>query len=259
MTSTQGSHQIRAACANDAGRIRQTNQDSYLIDLEQNLFIVSDGMGGHLAGEVASKAVVTVLPELIRRRLAGLSSASNRTVELALREVVLELSQRLRAESAGRPGLQGMGATLAMALLRPEPWTAHLAHLGDSRIYLFRDHHLTQLTEDHSIVALLLKHGEINREEARRHPARGRLSRYVGIDGDVYPDLQSIALLAGDRLLICSDGLTNMIPDDMIARLIHKNPAPSEACRKLVAAANSAGGEDNITVLLVNLSLAKKL
>ncbi len=143
-----------------------------------------------------------------------------------------------------------MGATVALAWLRETG--AHLAHLGDSRIYLFREAQLQQLTEDHSVIALLLRSGEITPEEAQTHPARGQLSRYVGMDGEVYPDVQTVQLQAGDRLLLCSDGLTNMIPNTQIAQLLQVNAEVLAACQALVHAANTAGGTDNITVLVVD-------
>ncbi len=252
-TSGRAHHSaIRAACASDVGRVRQKNEDSCLVALKQNLFIVSDGMGGHQAGEVASKAVVTILPEMIERRMAGVSSPRKRIVELTLRETILELSQRLRAQSAGQAGLKGMGATVALAWLRGPEGVAHLAHMGDSRIYLYRRGSLTQLTADHSVVALLLQHGDITPEEAREHPARGRLSRYMGMEGEVYPDVQTVRLQEGDRLLLCTDGLTGPVPDEQIAALLRANPDPEAACRTLVDAANDARGSDNITALVVN-------
>lgn len=252
-TSARAPHlPVQAACASDVGRVREKNEDSCLVALEQNLFIVSDGMGGHQAGEVASRAVVTILPEMIERRMAGTSWPRNRIVELVLRETILQLSQRLRAESAGRVGLKGMGATVALAWLRGPEWVAHLAHMGDSRIYLYRRGGLTQLTEDHSVVALLLKHGDITPEEARKHPARGQITRFVGMDGEVYPDVQTIRLQEGDRLLLCTDGLTGLVPDEQTAALLRANHDPEAACRALVAAANDAGGTDNITAVVAN-------
>jgi serine/threonine protein phosphatase PrpC len=241
---------VQAACLSDVGRVRQQNEDQCLVALEHNLFIVSDGMGGHQGGEVASKAVVTVLPPMIEQRVARIRVPSPEAMELVLRDALVELSQRLRAESAGRAGLQGMGATVAVAWLRGS--LAHLAHMGDSRIYLLREQRLMQLTEDHSVIALLLRHGEITPEEAQTHPARGRLSRYVGMEGEVYPDVQTVQLQAGDRLLLCSDGLTNMVSDRQIVQLLHVNAGAEEACQALVNAANVAGGTDNITALVVD-------
>src|SRR5260221_6961777 len=148
---------MRAACVSDVGQVRQQNEDQCLIALEHNLFIVSDGIGGHQAGEVASRAVVTVLPPMLEQRVARIHPPSAEAMELVLRDTIVELSQRLRTESAGRVGLQGLGATVALAWLRET--VAHLAHMGDSRIYLFRQEQLKQLTEDHSVIVLLLHSG----------------------------------------------------------------------------------------------------
>jgi protein phosphatase len=240
---------IQAACATDTGRVREANEDSHLLALERRMFIVSDGMGGHQAGAVASKAVVTLLPELIDRELRGARGVHDHLMEQALRDAIAQLSERLRDESAGRQGLQGMGATVALAWLRGGK--AHLAHMGDSRIYLFRGGRLRQLTEDHSVVALLLKHGEVTAQEAQHHPARGKLSRYVGIEGEVFADVSTVPLRDGDRLLLCSDGLTGMLDDDRITRTLAAQRDCQAACDALVAAANEAGGKDNITVLVV--------
>jgi protein phosphatase len=209
-------------------------------------------MGGHQAGEVASNAVVSVLPKLIQQRVKGLASGGSRGIQLALREAVLELSRRLLEESTGRADLKGMGATLALAWLPGSSRVAHLVHMGDSRIYLFRQGRLSQMTEDHSLAALLVKHGEISLEEARRHPARSRLSRYIGMEAEAYPDAQTIELQAGDRLLLCSDGLTSMLPDEQIAQILAQHPDPGLACRSLVETANRVGGEDNVTVVVGN-------
>ncbi len=241
---------LQAACLSDVGRARQSNEDRCLVDLKRNLFIVSDGMGGQQAGEIASEAVVTVLPPLLDSRMARTRTLSSKMIERVLQDVMLELSQRLRTESIKHIGLQGMGATVALAWVRAE--AVHLAHMGDSRIYLMHQDKLTLQTEDHSIVALLLRHGEITPEEVRSHPARGRLTRYIGMKDDVFPDVQTIPLQIGDRLLLCSDGLTGPVSGLQIEDLLHANPEPESACQALVEAANAAGGKDNITVLVVN-------
>ena len=241
---------LRAACLSDVGRTRQSNEDRCLVDLKRNLFIVSDGMGGQQAGGIASEAVVTVLPPLLDSRMARTRTLSNGVIESVLQDVMLELSQRLRTEGTKHIGLQGMGATVALAWVRGE--IVHLAHMGDSRIYLIHQGKLTLQTEDHSIVALLLRHGEIAPEEVHNHPARGRLTRYIGMKEDVFPDVHTIPIQSGDRLLLCSDGLTGMVPGLQIEDLLRANPEPESACQALVEAANAAGGKDNITVLVVN-------
>lgn len=242
--------EVEAACLTDVGRIRTNNEDAYLMAPERDLYIVADGIGGHQAGELAAQAVVTVLPQLIERRLAGLVSPRSQTIEESLRGAITDLSQRLRAETIDRIDLQGMGTTVALALLRNGK--AHIAHMGDSRIYLQRGDELTQLTADHSVVALLVKSAEITAAEARVHPVRSQLTRYVGMEGEPKPEAQTICLEPGDRLLICSDGLTSMIGDDAIADILCVNAAPVNACRVLVDAANAAGGQDNVTVLVVD-------
>jgi len=167
-----------------------------------------------------------------------------------LRDAILELSQRLRDESKGQAGLQGMGATVVVVWLQGQK--AHMAYMGDSRIYHFRDGRLAQLTQDHSVIALLLRHKEITEEEAKQHPARGRLSRYVGMEGDTFSDLYSVSLLPGDRLLLCSDGLTGMVSNNDINHVLADCPDPEVACNELVEMANKAGGKDNITALVIN-------
>jgi protein phosphatase len=143
-----------------------------------------------------------------------------------------------------------MGATVVLVLLRDGK--AYIVNMGDSRAYLYREHRLKQLTEDHSIVGILLRHGDITPEEAKKHPARGRLSRYVGMEGEVYPDVRTLAMKAGDRLLLCSDGLTNMVSDDEIALVLKDCSDLQSVCETLVKAANTAGGADNITVIVVD-------
>ena len=257
MPNRFGGVRIEAACASDPGRVRTENQDSYLMALDQALFIVSDGMGGHQAGEVASQAVVKVFSDLLQRRLQALAASNNRLIELVMREVVLEFNRSLRAGTIGRMGLQGMGATLALAWIRQKQATAHLASMGDSRIYLLRQEVLAQLTEDHTITAFLLKHGVITPAQALEHPGQHKLSRYIGMEGEVYPDVQSIQLHAGDRLLLCSDGLTNMLSDEQIQKLLMQIPHAQEACTALVQAANQAGGTDNITALVIDFHSTK--
>jgi PPM family protein phosphatase len=147
MAANEHGWAVRAACVSYVGQVRRQNEDNYLVAIEHGLFIVSDGMSGHQAGEVASKVVVTVLPTLLEQRMARIYPPSTIARELVLRDSIVELSQRLRGESTGRMGLQGMGATVALAWLNNS--AACLAHLGDSRIYLFRQEHLQQLTENH--------------------------------------------------------------------------------------------------------------
>jgi protein phosphatase len=235
--------------ASDAGRVRSENQDAYFADPETGLFIVSDGMGGEQAGALTSEVVVKVLPLLIKQRLANLKTRSAPGIRRHLREAIRELSQRLYAESVAHIGLQGMGATVVLALLGRR--SVHLAHLGDSRAYLFQDGRLIQLTNDHSVVGILQRLGEITSEQARSHPARGRLSRFIGMQGEALAEVKSVRLKKGIQLLLCSDGLSAMLSDVQIKSVIRRGHDCQESCQQLVNAANASGGRDNITAILL--------
>jgi protein phosphatase len=161
------------------------------------------------------------------------------------------LSNDLVMQTRGVPGLEGMGATVVMALVRGE--RAVVAHMGDSRAYLLRGKELLRLTTDHSIVQILLESGEITPEEAREHPAHGQITRHVGMPGDPLPEVRLVDLESGDRLLLCTDGLCGMVSDDHILEVLRDVTNDDEACARLVAAANEAGGNDNVTAVVVGL------
>lgn len=235
--------------ASNVGQVREYNEDACHVNMDRGLFIVSDGMGGAHAGALASEIVVKILPQMIEERITMLQKSTSRKIRLLLSNAIIELSQRLSQESRDQIGLKGMGATVVLALIKRR--LAYIAHMGDSRAYLFRDDQLKQLTEDHSIMGILLRHGDITPEEAMEHPAKGRLSRYVGMEGKVYPDVKSVAIKKEDRLLLCSDGLSGMLNDRNITELLVMHPDPHGACKALVDAANAAGGKDNITVVVV--------
>lgn len=247
--------EVFAAGLSHRGRVREQNEDALALLPEQGLFIVADGMGGHHAGELASRAVVTVLPKMLGPRAGSASSAEPRHLRKAAREAIGQLSLQLQAQSAGQPGLSGMGSTVVLAWVHGQ--FAVISNLGDSRAYLYRRRKLRQLTNDHSLVAILLRHGEITAAEAKNHPARGRLSRYVGMDGEARANVRVVRLEPGDRLLLCSDGLTGMIEDAAIAGILDAAEVPELACERLVRAANEAGGRDNITVLVVSIDRAR--
>lgn len=251
---------LRAAGLSDPGRIRPGNEDAVAVLPEWGYLLVADGMGGGNAGATASKIVAAVLPKMLEQRLDTSPASGNpsllaspsgdETLSLLLRDTLVELSQMIWKQSAGQPGLAGMGATVALACVRGRQ--AFIAHMGDSRAYLLRQGRLERLTQDHTVVGILLRGGEITPEEAKHHPARSRLSRYVGMQGVVYPDVRAVELANGDRLLLCSDGLTGMVEDAEIARILGSCADPEAACRALVDAANAAGGKDNVTVVVAD-------
>ena len=241
---------IAYAGLTDRGRVREQNEDNWFGDPDQGLFVVSDGMGGHAAGEVASKIVVETLPRLLRQRMKGSKDLSNPGASRGIVSAISELSNQVRDESKNRPGLAGMGATVVIALIRDAH--ALIAHMGDSRAYLFKDGRLEQFTKDHSIIQLLIDSGEITPEEAVTHPARGKITRYVGMQGEPIPEARFLELEPGDRLLLCSDGLTGMVSDSEITNVLRAATAPEITCQSLVEAANAVGGEDNITAVVAD-------
>ena len=229
---------IEAGVATHVGQVRTGNEDAYL--LEPPMYAVADGMGGHRGGEVASQLALTTIAESFRKGavpLADQVQAANRAV----------------FERAGADrNLAGMGTTLTAAVI--EGGLAHLVHVGDSRAYLLRAGALRQLTDDHTLVNRMVKAGEITSAEAEVHPHRNVLVRALGTEPDVPLDEQDVGLLEGDRLLLCSDGLTGMLTEEQIQAILEStSTAPQEAADRLVVAANRAGGVDNITVVVLDV------
>lgn len=243
---------LHHAGLSDTGRSREKNQDQWIVDEEINLFLVSDGIGGNFAGEVASKIVAEALPLMIRARLGDEESWAEKDPKHEVSEAIVELSNSIRDKTENQPGMEGMGATVVLALIRGD--LALIAHMGDSRAYLHRDERLEQLTHDHSIVQLLIDNHELTPEEAQDHPARGQLSRSVGMGGEPIPEVQEHQLKSGDQLLLCTDGLTGMIRDREILSILDTYADVQAASKKLVDAANEAGGKDNITAVLISLT-----
>jgi protein phosphatase len=227
---------VRAAATTDIGRVREGNEDSYL--LEDPIFAVADGMGGHRGGEVASRIAVETLERLFRE--GG----------TALAEQVQEANRAVFERSTTDRSVAGMGTTLTVAIVQGE--SIRLAHVGDSRAYLLRDGELRMLTEDHTLVHRMVKEGEISQREAERHPQRSVLTRALGVEGSVQVDQATVDVLAGDRVMLCTDGLTSMIGEEAIARILTSEPDPQRAAELLVRAANQAGGADNTTVVLLD-------
>jgi protein phosphatase len=241
---TARSIQFEAAGLSDQGQVRDKNEDAYLADTERGLFVVADGIGGHRGGGIAAQAVVKQLPPLLDRRLP---EAHGRTTK-ALRDAILDLNAAIRASGHRDASLRGMGSTLACLLIKGG--RAYIANMGDSRVYRWRAG-LTCLTQDHSLTALLVREGEISARSAARHPARGQLTRYIGMEQEIYPDVSSDRMKAGDRFLLCTDGLWSVLPDRQIAKLLVSDVDPAVICAKLIAAAKASGSRDNITCVVV--------
>jgi PPM family protein phosphatase len=227
------------AALSDIGRVRTHNEDSVLA--QPPLFVVADGLGGHEAGEVASSIAIETVRDHAPRRPDAKSLA--RAVKAANREVI-----RSAREGYGK---SGMGTTMTAAIV--EGTQIAIAHVGDSRAYLLRSGQLEQITDDHSMVADMIRRGQLTDAEARYHPNRSVITRALGTDPAMYADTYEFTAGNGDRLLLCSDGLTGMLEDAMIAETLVTYRDPAVAARALVDAANDAGGHDNISVIVVDV------
>jgi protein phosphatase len=246
---------IHVAAASDIGMVRSVNQDSYLSAPEKGLFIVADGMGGHQGGEVASAIVVRRLPGLLEEALlrAGVAPAdlTDEQIRIAMYEALALASAEVHAAAQDDPALHGMGATVVMLVLRGR--LAYIAHLGDSRIYLCRNGELRRLTQDHTLGMALLKLGQVKPEEVESHPGLRRLTKVAGMEGTAEPEVDTLAIMPGDRVLLCSDGLTTMLSDADIGRVLVAAPNSERACQQLIIAANEGGGRDNITAIVLTV------
>jgi protein phosphatase len=225
----------------DPGRKRRRNEDAYVI--EPPLFAVADGMGGAQAGEVASRLAAAALKE----------SGAGRGGEDRIGSLIQEANRRVYDRSNADPNASGMGTTITVALV--EDGQVSFGHVGDSRAYLIRDGAMEQLTEDHSLVAELMRSGKLSPEEAETHPQRSVITRALGTDPDVDVDTFTIAAQTGDVFLLCSDGLTTMVPNEAILDLVERNRASMDkTLRALITAAKKGGGEDNITVVAFEIT-----
>ncbi len=223
--------------ATDIGRVRERNEDSYLV--QPPLYAVADGMGGARGGAVASSLALDKVEEQFRGGKGSLG------------ELIRSANRTVFERSISDRKVSGMGTTLTAATV--DEHGAHLGHVGDSRAYLLRAGSLRQLTDDHTLVNRMVKAGEITPQEAGVHPHRNVLTRSVGTEPEVVVDEEDVPLIDGDRLLLCSDGLTGMVTEPQIQAILETTPDPQEAADRLIKAANRAGGIDNITVVILDI------
>ena len=252
--AAQGSEmKVTIKAATDIGKVRDHNEDSFLtlggkssppgVDA---LLVVADGMGGHAAGEVASQMTVDGIKRLLASEDLESPDLEGNAFGMFLGKVLEGVNQEVW-EAGQTPEKQGMGTTCTLAAIRGDQ--LFLAHIGDSRAYLLRDGELHQVSTDHSWVEEAVAMGTLTREEARVHPNRNVITRAIGLDQQVKVDTSSMPLADGDLILLCSDGLNSMIPDDEIKRALLDN-GPKQVCQALIDCANNAGGHDNTTVAI---------
>ena len=228
----------------DPGDQRAINEDSLHVDEDLGLFILADGMGGHNAGEVASKMAVEVTAKSIKE---GLNTGKE--IERVFREAMFEANRSIFEKSLNNPAWSEMGTTLLTVYTRDH--NVVVGHVGDSRAYLIRRGKIDQLTEDHTFVAEWLKEGSITREEAGSHHARHGLTEVLGVTDDVEADVGVWPWERNACLLLCSDGLTDILEDDEILDIVESASEPQQACDNLITVANRKGADDDITVILI--------
>lgn len=276
---------LQAGHFTDVGLVRELNEDSILtlnltqyyesVQTQIGIYVVSDGMGGEAAGEVASRVSVRAVAEWMTDKLISASLRSTHEEKIAaptqtgglrlaiadgnemattemLRQAVVAANREVLAYARANPDERGLGATLTVAMLVGE--VLSIAHVGDSRCYLLQGEKFEQLTEDHSLVQRMVNTGNLTRSEARIHPYRNVIYRSIGADEQIEIDIIRRKLISGDVLLLCSDGLNGMLGDDHIRDILMVNPDPNAAAKELVVAANAAGGEDNTSVIVVKIS-----
>lgn len=232
----------------DVGLKRDINQDTILVDPELNLFIVADGMGGHKGGEVASALAVETVQEVIRHRLQSKTRLNPRE---AIIDAYRSSSTRIHAKSTREsPELMGMGTTMVMAL--GYGGKIYIGNVGDSRAYLYRDPHLWQLTEDHSLINEQVKAGVISESEAPHVIGRNVITRSVGYESEVIVDILVRDCQPGEFYLLCSDGLSSMVPDLRIAQICQTSE-PQDVVTKCIDKAKAAGGDDNVSVIFIRV------
>ncbi|MDB9445189.1 Stp1/IreP family PP2C-type Ser/Thr phosphatase [Anabaena sp. CS-542/02] len=233
--------------SSDPGLVRSSNQDAFYIDPDGRFFIVADGMGGHAGGEEASR----IATEEITGFLLSQWNSDEPTSKL-LENALWQANKAILEDQQQHPQRSDMGTTAVVVIFRPSdsPWCGHV---GDSRLYRFRESQLQQVTEDHTWVARAIKFGDITEEEARSHPYRHVLSRCLGRKDLHQVDVQPLDVQLGDRLLICSDGLTEELNNQQIADHLRHSPELKTASHGLITAAKHQGGHDNITVVMVSV------
>lgn len=236
---------MKAYSITDIGKRRSSNQDFVYASEQQvgnlpNLLIVADGMGGHNAGDLASRCTVEAMVEYIEK--------AEETRPIPLLSMAIHYANDLVVEKARTDrALEGMGTTVVAATI--EDGYLYVANVGDSRLYLI-DQQIEQITRDHSLVEEMIRIGELQRQDARSHPDRNVITRAIGVNSPVKIDFFDMKLEKGDRILLCSDGLTTMVDDDEILHIVKKCTSPKEAAQRLVTEANKNSGKDNISVVL---------
>ncbi len=242
---------LETGAQTDIGLVRRKNQDSFGIDESFGLFVLCDGMGGAAGGEVASQLAVETFLDIARQELSFAGSEPMERSCRALKRATAAANRAVVEHARREPGLRGMGSTLVA--MRLEPGRATIVHVGDSRAFRIREGVAEQLTEDHSFIAEQLRLGLMTPEAAARSPLQSVITRAIGADLDVLPELQQVEVAAGDTLLLSSDGLTRHVDEAEIAMLLTAAATAAQGCEALIALAKRRGGSDNITCVVARV------
>lgn len=231
------------------GLIREVNEDAYFVsDDGLNLFIVADGMGGHKAGEVASNIAIESVKNFVKNHIRHCSNGDEAMICKMIREAILEANRNIYEKALREESYQGMGTTLTMALILSKLF---IGHIGDSRAYLLRNNEILQITQDHSLVGELLRNGSITEKEAKIHPQRNIITRALGTEENILIDIYTMDLEKGDIVVLCSDGLSNLVDRSEIQECLRNCGSMQLGCEHLVTLANERGGYDNITMIAI--------
>lgn len=246
---------MRSAGRTDIGLVRKVNEDSFMCEKlegveDSYLYIVADGMGGHNAGEVASSMAVQEVASHIRENIEELRHGAGE-IQRLVRNSMLYANDKVYKTSIIKNDCLGMGTTLSMVLIKD--YSAYIGHVGDSRIYLIQDSKIRKLTEDHSLVAELVKAGTIKPEEADSHPQRNVITRALGTEYNLDPDVFVESVQNGDIILICTDGLSNAVNEEDMIKTAVSSRDLDEACELLISKAKENGGFDNITAVVIQI------
>ena len=246
MFATSGQHILGSAFKTDTGLKRTINQDAVLIDTDMGLFAIADGMGGHNAGEIASEIAVTTLTKSLRVR-----NRKNMDLAELMEHGFRDAHEAILSASMGNPCYDNMGTTL-VAAMRDGASSFTIGNVGDSRAYRISSQGIELLTEDHTFMVEWIRQGLVSIHEARHHPARHGLYMALGIDDEFQPRITRVELDKTDILLLCSDGLTDMVDENSILNIVRNVPSLEAACNRLIAEANANGGHDNCSAVLIH-------
>lgn len=240
----------------DIGHQRSLNED--YIEIKDSLFVLADGMGGHNAGEIASRLAVETIIDFFDsiKRKKSFKSVNNAKIQEIIHDSIIKTNETVYQESVNNRRLEGMGTTIVLAFFQ-KPETMHIANVGDSRAYLLRDDTLNLLTEDHSVTASLLRDGTISKVEAKTHPYRHHLTRSIGTSNKIKPFTTFFNVSIGDKLLLCSDGLWNVLSDKDIIALLQKNVTSKKICNLLTKRANELQSKDNVSSIVIGITEQK--